>query len=944
MYAFLLLALPAFAFRPDPSIVQGSEPTRVRRYHTETQHVLQGAPAWAAFTQGEGQGWVARFDERTGNPYRAWGPGIPMGTLQTSADVERALRGVLDRNAGLLGLDPSALVLARAGYIDRTDTWYVRFEQQVAGADGPVPVYRGAVEARVRFGKLILLGVETYPDAAGVDTRPALTAAEATARAIAQGPAPQETHEVLGVRPIIVPLDDGNRLDYYLAYEVRTRTAEPLGLWNTLIDAQTGETLNVYNEIKFISGTISGTHDTRTVDGSYSTSNYPYLYLVGDDGSETYTDADGAYDLPDASSATAYLTGERVCVENSGRAEEGELAVTGDATWTTTDGDQAEIDSYLFLHTVIDWKNAYAPEVSVASSLGRSDCPESSDVILSIVNQNSYCNAYYDGNVNFYRSGGGCSNTAQIADVNYHEWGHGFHYYNLVSGTYDSSISEGIGDSISAMNTGDATIGPYFYTTGGGIREVSTDYSYPDDVTGETHQDGLIFAGSVWDLWAELETTYGEGSSTAYDVLSEIFVGGLKGGPDIAGSYDEFVAADDDNGDLSDGTPHQCELINAFGLHGLGPGGSSVLVSLGHTPVENQAAGAGSYPVEASVTSLAPTCASANVTSAVVGYSTDGGATWTTAALTSADDAVTGAIPAQPSGTIVQYYVSATMDDGTVVSAPSGATINPFTFYVGELTEINCETFEDDDGDFTHELVSGTDELGADDWVWSRPRGAGGDPDAAYSGNKVWGNDLGGGNYNGEYQDEIHNRLSSPEYDISGHDRVILQFRRWLQVEDGYYDKASLLVNGAEVWSNHASSRSVGDEHTEDGQWSLQTVEIPLDGTGKATLSWDIESDGGLTFGGWTLDDVCLYSAGAVVVDTGGDSGGDDTAIADDTAAPSDSGSPDSQAPETGAPDTGGLVIKPGGCTCASAAEPSSGLRAAGVLGALALVFARRRR
>ena len=332
------------------------------------------------------------------------------------------------------------------------------------------------------------------------------------------------------------------------------------------------------------------------------------------------------------------------------------------------------------------------------------------------------------------------------------------------------------------------------------------------------------------------------------------------------------------------------------------------------------------------------------MTSAVVGYSTDGGATWTTAALTSADDAVTGAIPAQPSGTIVQYYVSATMDDGTVVSAPSGATINPFTFYVGELTEINCETFEDDDGDFTHELVSGTDELGADDWVWSRPRGAGGDPDAAYSGNKVWGNDLGGGNYNGEYQDEIHNRLSSPEYDISGHDRVILQFRRWLQVEDGYYDKASLLVNGAEVWSNHASSRSVGDEHTEDGQWSLQTVEIPLDGTGKATLSWDIESDGGLTFGGWTLDDVCLYSAGAVVVDTGGDSGGDDTAIADDTAAPSDSGSPDSQAPETGAPDTGGLVIKPGGCTCASAAEPSSGLRAAGVLGALALVFARRRR
>ena len=85
------------------------------------------------------------------------------------------------------------------------------------------------------------------------------------------------------------------------------------------------------------------------------------------------------------------------------------------------------------------------------------------------------CNAYFDGTLNFYQAGGGCNNTGRIADVSYHEWGHGFHYYNLVSGEFDGAISEGIGDSVAVLNTGDYVISPYFFTSGGGIRELSSD-------------------------------------------------------------------------------------------------------------------------------------------------------------------------------------------------------------------------------------------------------------------------------------------------------------------------------------------------------------------------------------------------------------------------------------------------------------------------------------
>uniref|UniRef100_UPI00325FA66F hypothetical protein n=1 Tax=Sphingomonas sp. TaxID=28214 RepID=UPI00325FA66F len=42
------------------------------------------------------------------------------------------------------------------------------------------------------------------------------------------------------------------------------------------------------------------------------------------------------------------------------------------------------------------------------------------------VNINQTCNAVWNGSaVNFYKSGGGCNNTGEIAGVFLHEWGHG---------------------------------------------------------------------------------------------------------------------------------------------------------------------------------------------------------------------------------------------------------------------------------------------------------------------------------------------------------------------------------------------------------------------------------------------------------------------------------------------------------------------------------------
>ena len=129
------------------------------------------------------------------------------------------------------------------------------------------------------------------------------------------------------------------------------------------------------------------------------------------------------------------------------------------------------MDTFVFLHHVKWWGEEYAPEVAM-----------NSDKLRSTVNINSSCNAYYDGSVNFYKAGDGCNNTARLADVNYHEWGHAFHYYSLLSGEFDGSMSEGIADAVSMLNTGDPIIAPGFFNSGYAIRELETNRVHPDDI------------------------------------------------------------------------------------------------------------------------------------------------------------------------------------------------------------------------------------------------------------------------------------------------------------------------------------------------------------------------------------------------------------------------------------------------------------------------------
>lgn len=844
--ALFLVATPsAHAFAPGGQpVYEGGEPQRIQVARPAVQARLSRSPAWQAFLAAEGPDWEIVWDEATGTPQRIRGPGHLVPTHDPQALADAVLRW-LEPHAELVGFERGALRIRSVNRVERLDTWYVDFD--VLRDD--LTTWRGGLTARVKAGRLIDLGVSTYPTQEIVGSF-ALDSEAAVLQAISRGPAPQARHERESIERRLLPRETLQGLVLQRVWEVRTRTGDPPGIWVSFVDGATGELLSVHNEVRFVQGQLQAEHDDRNPLRGLTISPVPGAIVTNDDGESTVTDASGNFALTDLPPFTTNLQGSWARVDNRA-GPEGQLTDSGpDLLWTSDDATLAEIDAYVFLHQVREWGELYGPEVRMVRS-----------PVEARVNMNQTCNAYFDGRVNFFRQGNGCNNTARVADVVYHEWGHGFHYWSIVGGMsgFDGSLSEGAADTISFLLTNDHRMAPGFYLNGNGIRNVDNRRRYPEDFVPSdafVHSNGLIFAGAMWDFKERLadETDL----ETAQDVTSTILAGMLKGGPDLPRAFDEALVADDDNGNLADGTPHECHLVEAFGEHGLGPLGAGKAYVALHDPPDTFD---GDLTLVWELGSASPRCYDYDPVAGTLHYRIDGG-DWQALDAALGVSSAEAVIPSPPRGSLLEYWLEIEQESGSVFTDPTGGPIRPYSLYVDSVLEVWCHDFEENDGDFKHRLLSGAEEEGADDWQWGTPRGLAGDPASAHSGKYVWGTDLGHGNYNGAYQNRKHTRLISPPIDVKHYDGAFLHYYRWLTVEDGVYDKARILVGGELAWENHESNPDVGDEHHLDDQWMPHTVPLPERSPEQREirLEWQIESDQGRTFGGWNIDDVCIFA------------------------------------------------------------------------------------
>jgi len=848
MITSLLLLLPlARGFAPDqpvtppgdgPRPLVTSQPTRMFPVHVAVQRAHTRSPRWQAFVRGEGRGWRAIFDEHSGVPRTMWGGNVPV-PMERDLAIE-TVEAFLYRHADVVGLESGELALRDANLHVGTNTWYLHFDELRDG----VPVYHGGIGARVVDGNLVLLQVATTQD------RPVtgdwvISADDATDRAIADGPVPSASHtDPVAVRRGLDRATLQGR-EVRRTWQVTTRTAQPPGHWVSFVDAQTGELLNVHNLVAFANGTVEGEHHEREPASTLITSPIPLAIVDSGNGTAT-TDALGAYTVADGDAYTTTLSGEYLTIE-AVDAEEGLLtSSTPDLFWDTTSALQSEIDVYVHTHRVRDWGRRVAPSVGIVQ-----------DPILARVNLDSNCNAFYNGDINFYRAGSGCNDTGENADVIYHEWGHGFHWTSILSGVFSDTIQEGVADTVSFLLTRDSRIAPGFATGGGTtwIRDVAPDRVYPQDFVpggGAVHSNGLIFGGAMWDLLGALEAA--EGVPTGTESTERIFTGLLRGGPDITQVWGEALVADDDDGDLTNGTPRICIIKDEFDRHGIGPTGGGSGVSIDHIPLTSVAPGVdGRVEVEV-VNTTGIVCPTGSPT--LLHYRVNGGA-WVDVPMAGSPVA-SADIPGQALGDIVEYYITGDSGSGDF-AVPVGGEITPYSFLVGDAIELACWDFEASDGGFTSALVAGDPGPGANDWQWGNPAGKTTDPAAAFSGNNVWGNDLGNtigtDNFNGEYQPEKVNELYAPTVPTAAYSDVTLVYRRWLSIEDATYDRAEIVVNGTEVWQNRVGA---GSEHHIDAEWINHAVRLPPADRGRADVTWRLTSDPGLEFGGWTIDDVCV--------------------------------------------------------------------------------------
>lgn len=816
--AVVLLAMPAVGVAPDPAGLPVGPPEPALDRTPSRQLMLSNNPALRALEARWGGRWAWRFDEATGRPYSVAMPGLPWFKAEELVEDLRLTLG---------GYTLARVAERQAG--ERRVLSYAQHHDGLPLFGTEVAVF--SLSGRIHGVRLALAQPPTDAAPAGAELWWQTDKGQWAAA----------TREDVG--------------DYVT---IRGMDGRALYRWTTRRHA----TVELSYEPRQVGDTVV---EGPLVDAT-----------ITDSAGSSATDTAGLHSASDPYSIA--LTGDRMFIEDwsvSGRPVPSWSDQSGDVLLEfTTDIDEGVADTWAHTNIVRDWLESRRPAHSLLD-----------ETIEARVNRGDVrCNAYYTGGtINFARTSGRCANTGRLADVIYHEVGHGVHHYGLLAGGFAGDLSEGTADYISATINDDSRVGLGFFGRDTVLRDVGPDRRYPDDFRGQVHNDGRIWSSFLWNLQDDWQQTYGE--DVGAEMVDELMLDTMAQGPFMTTVGDAVILADDDDGDLSNGTPHACELKDLLDEHGLGPGAMGV-VSLEHDPIETAGSYDPGYPLSFGLYDAMPDCSGldrdtvalwytidevndADANDAFIegegeesgpasgpGYVSEGGATWTRLDLAEATSVYEGTIPRQLATTRVTYFIEARSTDGSErLRSHDGQTDELYRFRVGDRQAVWCDSFEGTETAFEH--GAGTpwqpaQESWVDEWALGEPGGVLWNPTEAFGGTRIIGTNL-----TGTYRNLNLQYLRSPALAVPADGRMLqLSFRRWLSVEDAKYDKARVYVDDQQIWEQ--SGTNGGRAHTIDTRWVLFEIDAePYRGTDRR-LTWTLQSDPGLEFGGWNLDEVCV--------------------------------------------------------------------------------------
>jgi len=822
---------------------------------------LEVRAAFDQWNEGHGGHWRMQFEDRTQAASFLYGGSTPGSFVPgTDADYTFLAREFLAQTYPMHRVDPSTLhadsvVFLPLGLAGSSDKTTVRFEQQVQG----VPVIGGSVNVLFDTqGRLLSIDVQALPDLAGFDTAAAV--AEPQARAAAA----QRFAQDAGVAPNRLELGRleilkhpaGKFLEPRLVWDVNAQWFQEQFTeqgWRYRFDARSGELLDRAPTVHFVD--VSGTVTSQASpggdpdDGSNSVATpMPYITVTSTQGNAV-ADANGDFTIGGATAPlqVTVLYDGTYAVTNNDAGTEYSLTTTlnsasGNAVLMNPGAleyDTAEANSYNWISLMRDWTVGVNPADTTSNFQA-----------LSNVNQSTTCNATWSGSaVNFRAEAGGCVNSA-YASVVLHEMGHWLNYlYGSDNG--GDGFGEGNADVFAIYVRDDPIIGKDFKGPDVNIRDASNALHWcGSSCYGEVHADGEPLMGALWNVRQNLKATYGSAAGgVAANTLFNAWMNAYDDGQVGPLIRDHWLVLDDDNGNVNDGTPNFADIDGGFVQQSFPTFEFTWVLYQNVVEPQDTQDESGPYTVQADLS----TTVNAPVMGAMLNYRVNGGAFQQVPMSFVSGTTYTADIPGQLSPAKVEWYIAATDGLSQATPYPFHAPTDLKRFRVGVLSSFFFDDFESGVGGWTHGLYQNQDDWQrtSDEGLSNGSAGLSGDPASAFSGTEIWGNDLGASGWNGAYQDDTDNWLRSPTIDLSGAVGATLQFERWLTVEGGQYDQARVLVNGTEVWVNPSGANTI------DTSWVPMEIDISaFDGNPNVTIEFRLTSDGGLTFGGWNIDDV----------------------------------------------------------------------------------------
>lgn len=380
---------------------------------------------------------------------------------------------------------------------------------------------------------------------------------------------------------VYFPVIENNRISLTPAYQIEINTPNPSFQPRAFIDAGDGTLLAAENRIHFVelAGTTNGMyHPMYGVEepeqGLFPDErlNINGNNLFSDENAEFIREVDGD-DLP--VDFNAILRGRWVDVQvwdedeadynpnGSINLEIEDVEEAVEIVWDDETSFEAERD--LFFHV----NRAHTFWKELVPNWNRMDYP-----ILAVCNlggegmEGLEDNAFSSGQGIFFGRGNQFDNFATYADVVYHEYAH-----TVTARVYggnplpyqgeSGALNEAWSDYFACTLTNEPQIGE------GGLlgenrvmRDLDNNLVYPDNLVGEVHADARIIAAAMWHTRVELGAEY-------CDLL--FHNARFHYAREFETYLMDVLITDDDNGDLTDGTPNYEAIYDAFNRHGINP-------------------------------------------------------------------------------------------------------------------------------------------------------------------------------------------------------------------------------------------------------------------------------------------------------------------------------------------------------------------------------------